>query len=122
MRSKRQRCDTDDGDDETPRNKDFYICQQASGSSKRKAKEEMPTNLLWAPTRLRSDTAEVAAALAKTDNQRKYDIEKLKNMGNYSRNIQVLSSGKGELIIARRSNKVNIVFPLTGSLTPIQHW
>ena len=57
------------------------------------------------------DVPEVAAALAKTGNQRKYSIEKLKNMGNYRHNIAVLSSGKGELIIARRSSKVDAVDP-----------
>ena len=49
------------------------------------------------------DEADVAAALAKTGNQRKYAIEKIKNMGNYRHNIHVLSSGGGELIVARRS-------------------
>ena len=57
------------------------------------------------------DVPEVAAALAKTGNKRKYAIEKLKYMGNYRHNIAVLSSGKGELIIARRSSKVDAVDP-----------
>ena len=32
-------------------------------------------------------------------------------MGNYRHNIKVLSSGKGELIIARRSSKINAAEP-----------
>ena len=57
------------------------------------------------------DLPEVAESLSKTGNQRKYAIEKLKNMGNYRHNIKVLSSGKGELIIARRSSKDGAVDP-----------
>ena len=54
---------------------------------------------------------DIAASLAETGNQIKYAIEKLMNMENYRRNIQVLLTGKCELIIARRSSKVNAAEP-----------
>jgi len=53
-------------------------------------------------TTVHSDEHEVADCLSKTDTEKRKGLEKLKNMGNFKYNVEILRKREGELIIGRR--------------------
>jgi len=57
-------------------------------------------------TTMHSAEIEVAAILAKPKGKRNDNFEKLRNVGNFKHNAEVLLSGKGMLIVRRRSNRI----------------
>ena len=64
------------------------------------------SEVLWLSRHLErnhSDNILVAEVMAKTGNARKIGLKRLKNLGTFQHNINVLKSGHGELIVVRRT-------------------